>query len=81
MSLKKHESTITTTLAILSIALCFFWYLSIPAGIISLILSIKQIKAEGKTAAKVNAVLSIIGICTCYTLYINAIALIILSIL
>lgn len=64
---------------IISILTTLFYYISIPAGIISIICSGKGIKKSGSKLAKAGLILGIIGLSICTLIYILFVTIIILA--
>lgn len=67
----KINSVAAFIMAIASVILGYFWYLSIPLAVVALIASMKKIKETGKTFPKVALVISVIGIVHCTMVYIS----------
>ena len=55
---------------IISILSCLFYYISIPTGIIAIVLSVKGIKKTGSKLGKAGMILGIVGLSICVLLYI-----------
>lgn len=68
----KINSVAALIMAIASVILGYFWYLSIPLGVIALIASMNKIKETGKALPKVAMIISVIGIVHCAMVYISA---------
>ena len=64
---------------IISIVTFLFYYISIPAGIVSIILSAKGIKKSGKKLAKSGLILGIVGLSMCIFVYIFFVTAIVLE--
>ena len=66
-------------LGIISIVSAVFWYLSIPTGILAIVLGIKSAKKTGSKIAKAGMVTGIVGLSLVLLLYIGMLGLIFLS--
>ena len=66
---------ISFVLGCISTISAFFWYLSIPTGIISIILGIMSYKKEKKSLGLAGLILGIIGISLCFLIYTTLIIL------
>lgn len=64
---------------IISILGFLFYYISIPAGIASIICSAKGIKKSGKKLAKAGLILGIVGLSMCIFVYIFFITAIVMG--
>lgn len=62
-------------LSLISLLSVFFYYISLPAGIIAIVFSAKSIKANGSKLAKASLVLGIIGLVFCLFFYISLVIL------
>lgn len=65
--------------AILSLFTSTIWYLTLILATLSLIYSIRRIKEDGSTIAKVATSFSIVGIVNCALIYISIIMIIIVN--
>lgn len=65
--------------AILSVFTSTIWYLTLILATLSLIYSIRRIKEDGSTIAKVATSFSIVGIVNCALIYISIIMIIIVN--
>lgn len=82
--MKKQEIRIVShiislVLGILSIITVFFWYLSLPTGITSIILGVKAYKYNGSKLGMAGFITGIIGISICVFIYITLIMILILN--
>lgn len=59
---KSGMAVAALTLGIISILTSWFWYLTMPAGILAIIFGGKSAKRSGSMAAKAGIVLGIIGL-------------------
>ncbi len=66
-------------LGIISIVSAVFWYLSIPTGILAIVLGIKSAKRTGSKIAKAGMITGIVGLSLVLLLYIGMLGLIFLS--
>ena len=66
-------------LGIISIVSAVFWYLSIPTGILAIVLGIKSAKKTGSKIAKAGMITGIVGLSLVLLLYIGMLGLIFLS--
>ena len=73
---KSGLSTASLTLGIISIVLCAFWYIAMPAGILALVFGMKGVNKTGSKVAKAGIVTAIVGL-TLFTLFYMAAILII----
>ena len=65
------------TLGIISILLCGFWYMTLPAGILALVFGSKAVKRSGSKLAKAGIVTAIVGLSLFVLYYVAAILIII----
>ncbi len=71
---------VSLVLGIISIVTILFWYISLPSGIIAIVLGNKSYKKEGKKLGLAGLITGIIGITLCLLIYISlAIIIIILE--
>ena len=66
-------------LGILSILSTFFYYISLPCGILAIILGSKASKKYGSKLGKAGVVLGIIGISICAFIYISCMFILMLE--
>ena len=66
-------------LGILSIVFELFWYISIPTGILGIVLGVKSSRKTGSKLGKAGMITGIIGIAMCLFIYISLCILIILE--
>lgn len=67
------------TLGIISILLCGFWYMTLPAGILALVFGGKAVKRSGSRMAKAGIITAIVGL-SLFALYYVAAILVIMAI-
>ncbi len=70
---------VSLVLGIISILTSFFWYITLPSGIIAIVLGAKSYKKEGKKLGLAGLITGIIGISLCLLLYISLMILIFLE--
>ncbi len=66
-------------LGIISIVTHFFWYISLPAGILAIIFGTKEIKRTGSKMAKSGLITGIIGVSLCVFVYVSIILIVLLA--
>ena len=67
---------VSLVLGIISVITTFFWYISLPTGIIAIVLGTKSYKKEGKKLGLAGLITGIIGISICLLIYISLVILI-----
>lgn len=72
---KKGFSIAALVLGIIAIVLCCIWYVSIPCGIIALVLGIIGIKSSKRGMSIAGIVTGVIGIILCIVLYVGVVLL------
>lgn len=65
-SAKKIASSV---LGIISILFATFYYISLPAGILAIMLGVKALKVENSGMSKAGIILGIIGLTLCVLIY------------
>lgn len=75
----KAREIVCLVASILSIFFGTIWYLALILSIVPLVLSIKRIRKNGSTIAKVTTSFSIVGIVNCVFWYVTAIMNIIIA--
>ena len=70
---------VSLVLGIISIVTSFFWYISLPSGIIAMVLGTKSYKEYGKKVGLAGMITGIIGVSLCVLLYISIIIIVVLS--
>ncbi len=70
---------ISLVLGIISILSTFFWYISLPCGIIAMVLGATSYKKEGKKMGLAGLITGIVGTSICLFIYISLIILIYLN--
>ena len=70
---------VSLVLGIISIVTVFFWYLSIPSGIIAMVLGTKSYKSQGKKVGLAGLITGIVGVSLCVLIYISLIMLVIIQ--
>lgn len=66
-------------LGILSIVFNFFWYISLPTGILAIVFGTKSIKRTGSKLGKAGLITGIVGVALCIFTYVSLALIIILS--
>lgn len=66
-------------LGIISIASCWFWYITLPTGILAIIFGVKSAKKTGSKMAKAGMVTGIVGLTLFAFSYIGLIAIILMG--
>lgn len=74
-----YLGAISLTLGILSLLLSFFWYISIPCGILAIIKGRKARITEGSRKGKSAMILGIIGLSLCAIFYLLMIGYILMA--
>ena len=67
------------TLGIISIVTAFFWYISLPCGILAIVFGVKSIRRFGSKLGKAGLITGIVGIASFALAYVSIIFLIILE--
>ncbi|MBR2828015.1 MAG: hypothetical protein IKE70_02130 [Bacilli bacterium] len=70
---------VSLVLGIISIITTFFWYISLPTGILSIIFGVKSYKKYNKKIGLAGMITGIVGTSICLFIYISLIIIIILS--
>ena len=76
---KSGMSVASLVLGIISIVFAFFWYISIPTGILGIIFGAKSAKKIGSKIGKAGLITGIVGVTLCVFDYVSLIMLIVLS--
>ena len=83
MKEKENNRTVSHVVAlvlgIISILTTFFWYISLPSGIIAIVLGAKSYKKEGKKLGLAGLITGIVGVALCLLIYISLMILIFLQ--
>lgn len=83
MKNKKEERPIShilsLVLGIISIVTVLFWYISIPTGVIAILLGIKSYKKDSKTLGLSGMITGIVGTALCLLIYISLVIILILQ--
>ena len=85
MRLKKKNDNkivihiVSLVLGIISIVTVLFWYLSMPCGIISIILGVKSYKKYEKKLGLAGMITGIVGLSICLLIYISFLIIIIIQ--
>ena len=66
-------------LGILSIVFNFFWYISLPTGILAIVFGTKSIKRTGSKLGKAGLITGIVGVALCIFTYVSLAMIIFLS--
>ena len=78
----KNKSSLgvaSLTLGVVSIVLAIFWYISIPTGILAIVLGKKAINRIGSKLGKAGLITGIIGLSLFAFIYLSIIAMILVS--
>ena len=70
---------VSLVLGIISIVTTFFWYISLPSGIIAMVLGTKSYKGYGKKVGLAGLITGIVGTALCVLIYISLIIIVIIS--
>ena len=70
---------ISLVLGIISIVTSLFWYMTIPTGVIAIVLGVKSAKRFGSKLGKAGMITGIVGLSLCVFIYLLIIQMIILS--
>ena len=70
---------VSLALGIISIVTSFFWYVTLPTGILAIIFGIKSIKKTGSKIAKAGLITGIVGLSLFALCYIGMILIIVLE--
>jgi len=70
---------VSLVLGIISVVTTLFWYISLPTGIIAIVLGAKSYKKEGKKLGIAGLVTGIVGVSICVLIYISLMILIFLQ--
>lgn len=79
MSQKSSFPVASLTLGIISIVASFFWYISLPTGILAIVFGAKSIKKTGSKIAKAGLITGIIGVSVMLFIYITLAIVIVLT--
>lgn len=77
--MKENKSVmhiVSLVLGIISIVTAFFWYMTLPTGILAIIFGVKSAKKTGSKIAKAGMITGIIGVSLFLFIYISAILII-----
>ena len=66
-------------LGIISIVTCWFWYITLPAGILAIIFGVKSAKKTGSKLGKAGMITGIIGLALFSLSYIGLIGIILIN--
>lgn len=70
---------VSLVLGIISIVTVFFWYISLPSGIVAMITGTKSYKGFGKKVGLAGLITGIVGVSLCVLIYIALIMLVIIQ--
>ena len=70
---------VSLVLGIISIVTMLFWYISIPSGIISIVLGTKSYKKYDKKIGLAGLITGIVGISLCLLIYITVIIIVVIQ--
>lgn len=76
---KSGKGIASFVLGIISILSAAFWYITLPTGVLALVLGIKSIRKTGSKLGKTGMILGIIGLALFVFIYITAIIILILE--
>lgn len=76
---KSGMAIASLVLGIISILFCWFWYITLPSGILAIIFGVKTIKKLGSKMGKAGLITGIIGLALFIFIYISLILIILLS--
>ena len=77
---KSLASSITSlVLGIISILAGFFYYISLPTGILAIIFGVRSIKKSDSKIGKAGLITGIVGVCICLFIYISMALIILLA--
>ncbi len=71
---------VSLVLGIISIVTALFWYITIPSGILAIILGVKSARATGSKMGKAGMITGIIGLALFGFIYIGLILIILANI-
>ena len=77
---KSSMAVASLTLGIISIVFFTFWFISLPTGILAIIVGVKTIKKLGSKIGKAGLITGIVGLSLCVFIYIFIIFITMLSI-
>ena len=81
--MKEKERTlshiVSLVLGIISALTTLFWYISLPAGIVAIVLGARSYKKEGKKLGVAGLITGIVGISFCLLIYISLLILMFLQ--
>ena len=66
-------------LGIISIVTCWFWYITLPAGVLAIIFGVKSAQKTGSKLGKAGMITGIIGLALFSFSYIGLIAMILIE--
>jgi hypothetical protein len=70
---------VSLVLGIISIVTILFWYISMPSGIISIVLGAKSYKRYDKKVGLAGMITGIVGLSLCLLIYISLIIIVIIE--
>ena len=70
---------VSLVLGIISIVTALFWYLTVPTGILAIILGVKSAKKTGSKIGKAGMITGIVGLSLFALIYIGIMQMMILS--
>lgn len=76
---KKGYNVASLTLGIISILSAFFYYISIPTGVLAIIFAVKGIKYNNSGVAKAGLICGIVGLSICALIYLFLITMILVN--
>lgn len=78
---KKYSSmnVASLVLGIISIVLCLFWYMTIPAGILAIIFGAKTSRKLGSKLGKAGLITGIVGLSLFALIYISLLLMLLLA--
>ena len=72
--LQKQKSAMgiaSLPLGIISIITAFFWYMSLPTGILAIVFGVKSIRRVGSKLGKAGMITGIVGVSICVFIYVT----------
>ena len=70
---------VSLVLGIISIVTLLFWYISVPSGIVAIVLGTKSFKNYGKKVGLAGMITGIVGLSLCLLVYITLVIIIIIQ--
>lgn len=70
---------VSLVLGIVSVVSTLFWYISLPSGILAIILGIKSYKKDGKLLGLAGMITGIVGLVICLFIYLSLLFILLLQ--